>query len=113
MPANSAAITSPMRAGEPVVISTNHGRAMAAISDPVVETTSATNSAVSGRATFGGSLTAVGVYGAPPASQPALPAREWSHGLVGDQPGLHVGQGLADDLDRPVDLRCRQRERRG
>jgi len=49
IPANSAAITTPMRAGELVVTSTNQGRATAAISEPVVETTSARNSAASGR----------------------------------------------------------------
>ena len=49
IPANSAAMTAPIRTGEPVVTSTNHGRAIAAISVPVVETTSATNRATSDR----------------------------------------------------------------
>jgi hypothetical protein len=38
-----------MRAGEPVVTSTNHGSAIAVISLPVVEMTSAASSATNGR----------------------------------------------------------------
>ena len=44
-------MTRPIRAAEPDVISTNHGSAIAAISLPVVEISSAANSAVSGRRT--------------------------------------------------------------
>jgi hypothetical protein len=44
-PANSAPTTMPVRPGEPVATSTNHGSATAAISLPSVETRSATNSA--------------------------------------------------------------------
>src|SRR4051794_33801802 len=48
-PANSAPTTSPVRAGEPVVVSTNHGSATAAISLPSVDTRSASSNAISGR----------------------------------------------------------------
>src|SRR5207249_5936122 len=50
-------ITAPMRAGEPVVTSTNQGNATAAISDPVVEMTSAENRATKARR-FGAATTA-------------------------------------------------------
>ena len=49
MPTNWAASTAPIRAGEPVDTSTNHGNAMAVISVPVVEITSAANRPLSGR----------------------------------------------------------------
>src|SRR5512146_1553057 len=52
-PAYSAASTTPIRAGEPVVVSTNQGRATAVISVPVVEIRSAMARPVSGRATAG------------------------------------------------------------
>jgi hypothetical protein len=46
-PATAAAITKPIRAGEPVVTSTNHGSASQVICEPVVEIVSATSSASS------------------------------------------------------------------
>jgi hypothetical protein len=48
MPISSAAITSVIREGDPVVVSTNHGSASQVIIPPVVEMTSATSSARSG-----------------------------------------------------------------
>jgi hypothetical protein len=50
MPTNSAARTAPMRVGDPVDTRTNHGSAIAVISVPVVETTSARNSPIRERA---------------------------------------------------------------
>src|SRR3954471_22465892 len=44
----SAATTSAIRDGEPVVVSTNHGSASAVICEPVAEMTSAPTSAASG-----------------------------------------------------------------
>ena len=57
-PTNSAASTAPIRAGDPVVTSTNQGSATAVISVPVVEMTSASTSPVNGRRVDEGVLTA-------------------------------------------------------
>ena len=51
IPTNSAASTAPMRAGEPVEISTSQGSATAVISVPAVEITSATSRPVNERRT--------------------------------------------------------------
>ncbi len=49
IPRKPAAMTVPIRAGDPVVTRTNHGRATAVTSEPVVETTSARRSPTIGR----------------------------------------------------------------
>jgi hypothetical protein len=51
MEADSAASTTLMRTGDPVVSSTNHGNATTVMSDPADEITSAAMSASSGRRT--------------------------------------------------------------
>src|SRR5438477_5377467 len=51
IPTNSAASTAPIRVGDPVDTRTNHGSAMAVISVPVVEMTSAANNPANGRPT--------------------------------------------------------------
>src|SRR6185369_17888407 len=93
-PTNSAASTTPIRAGEPVVTRTNQGNAIAVISVPAVEMTSAAISPATGRRIDGaGGLPTTGSLAPGRDDRYAITRRgEVSAGRL-RSPGRRVGRG--------------------